>query len=75
MTRRTLKLRYDNEAGDAGGFVTMNVAKAASINTSKDMQFLYIERKPGKDGFTVNWSTNLIPEGMKIKDITMERED
>jgi hypothetical protein len=61
---------------DSGTTVTVkaDVVKAASIKTTSGMEFMYLEKKPGKTGFTLNWTDNLIPEGMHIKTITMERE-
>jgi hypothetical protein len=72
--KRTLVFSCEDETGLTGATIKLDVVKAASIKTESGMQFMYLEQKPGKKGFTLNWTDNLIPEGMHIKSITMERE-
>ena len=73
--KRVLRIAYETMEGRYGGVVDVPIVKAASIDTGSGMQFMYLERKVGRDGFTLNWTTSLIPEGMRIQSMNMERDD
>ena len=73
--KRTLVLQYEDEGGNSGGTVRCDIVKSASITTDSGMQFFYLEKKKDREGFTFNYTSNLIPEGYRLKSITMERED
>lgn len=62
---------------DGAGEITVDIpiAKCASIKAREGMDFFYLERKPGKEGYTFNYTESLIPEGYRLGSMTMVRGD
>ena len=52
------------------------ITKVAAIDvTDPERQFLVLERKRGAKGFTLNYSTNLIPDGYRLESLIIDRRD
>ena len=49
------------------------VSKSASVNVT-GMSLFHLAQGPGRDGMTYNFSTDLIPEGYRLKSLTFRRE-